>query len=357
MMWASTRSALFRDKRRGDAQSPVVGSTDLSRGAEARLGQRSERFSTLRGMPLYEGSPMLRRPTMTIDKTRTRLDLTGVRARPWDSVWPAEVPRNLRYPVKPAWWILARKVDRHANRAAIQVVDHTSGESPPNGTGYRWSHCRAMHQTSIRSNTSGATSNRQNLPTCAPTRLPRLPTLPRTVWTALAATLHSAWLSSVTPVYACERQLKPAIPQSSLSLPVVFYSASIFFQGAVRALRQRTLDMMVLVAVAIGTGWLYSVVITLAGGGDVFYEAASVLATFVLLGHWFEMRARGGANDAIRTLLDLAPAKAVVIRNGEQVEVRLPHSWSATCCSSDLAPRFRWMRPSRRARVKLTNRW
>jgi Cu2+-exporting ATPase len=109
--------------------------------------------------------------------------------------------------------------------------------------------------------------------------------------------------------------------QLVLSLPVVFYSASIFFQGAVRALRQRTLDMMVLVAVAIGTGWLYSVVITLAGGGDVFYEAASVLATFVLLGHWFEMRARGGANDAIRTLLDLAPARAVVIRNGEQVEV------------------------------------
>jgi len=42
----------------------------------------------------------------------------------------------------------------------------------------------------------------------------------------------------------------------------------------------------------------------------VFYEAATVLASFVLLGHWFEMRARGGANDAIRTLLDLAPPKA-----------------------------------------------
>ena len=115
--------------------------------------------------------------------------------------------------------------------------------------------------------------------------------------------------------------LRDDIFQLILSLPVVFYSASIFFQGAVRALRQRTLDMMVLVAVAIGTGWLYSVVITLAGGGDVFYEAASVLATFVLLGHWFEMRARGGANDAIRTLLDLAPAKAIVIRDGQQVEV------------------------------------
>ncbi|WP_327381696.1 heavy metal translocating P-type ATPase [Streptomyces sp. NBC_01207] len=106
-----------------------------------------------------------------------------------------------------------------------------------------------------------------------------------------------------------------------LSLPVIFYSCSIFFVGAVRALRARTLDMMVLVAVAVGAGWLYSLIVTLTGGGDVFYEAATVLASFVLLGHWFEMRARGGANDAIRTLLDLAPSKAVVLRDGVPVEV------------------------------------
>jgi len=106
-----------------------------------------------------------------------------------------------------------------------------------------------------------------------------------------------------------------------LSLPAVLYSSSIFFVGAVRALRARTLDMMVLVAVAIGAGWLYSLGVTLTGGGEVFYEAASVLAAFVLLGHWFEMRARGGANEAIRSLLDLAPPMAVVLRDGEPVEV------------------------------------
>ena len=106
-----------------------------------------------------------------------------------------------------------------------------------------------------------------------------------------------------------------------LSLPVVLYAASIFFEGAYRALRAGTLDMMVLVAVAVGTGWLYSLVVTLTGGGEVFYEAVSVLATFVLLGHWFEMRARGGANDAIRTLLDLSPPMALVLRDGAPVEV------------------------------------
>ncbi|WP_148575383.1 heavy metal translocating P-type ATPase [Nocardioides caldifontis] len=106
-----------------------------------------------------------------------------------------------------------------------------------------------------------------------------------------------------------------------LSLPVVFYSGWIFFDGAWRALRAKTLDMMVLVAVAIAAGWLYSVGITLTGGGEVFYEAATMLTAFVLLGHWFEMRARGGANDAIRTLLDLAPPKALVLRDGEPFEV------------------------------------
>ena len=106
-----------------------------------------------------------------------------------------------------------------------------------------------------------------------------------------------------------------------VSVPVIFYSAWIFFDGAFRALRARTLDMMVLVAVAVGAGWLYSLWVTFTGGGDVFYEAATVLTAFVLLGHWFEMRARGGANEAIRTLLELAPPMALVVRDGEPVEV------------------------------------
>jgi Cu2+-exporting ATPase len=116
--------------------------------------------------------------------------------------------------------------------------------------------------------------------------------------------------------------LRSDVWQLLLSLPVVLWSASIFFTGALAALRARTLDMMVLVAVGIGTGWAYSVVVTLTGGdSDVFFEAATMLAAFVLLGHWFEMRARGGANDAIRTLLDLAPPMALVERDGQAAEI------------------------------------
>jgi Cu2+-exporting ATPase len=115
--------------------------------------------------------------------------------------------------------------------------------------------------------------------------------------------------------------LRDDVFQLILSVPVIGYSGWIFFDGAVRALRARTLDMMVLVAVAIAAGWTYSVIVTFRGGGDVFYEASTVLCAFVLLGHWLEMRARGGANDAVRALLNLAPPHAIVIRGDDQVEV------------------------------------
>jgi Cu2+-exporting ATPase len=139
-------------------------------------------------------------------------------------------------------------------------------------------------------------------------------TVPTVVWSMVGTEL----LGREVPVpFGIDRDIWLLL----LSLPIVLYASSIFFTGALAALRARTLDMMVLVAVAIGVGWVYSVAATFFIEGDVFYEAAAMLASFVLLGHWFEMRARGGANDAIRTLLDLAPPRAVVLRDGEPVEV------------------------------------
>ena len=139
-------------------------------------------------------------------------------------------------------------------------------------------------------------------------------TIPIVAWSMVGTNLLGTELA--TP-FGIDRD----IWQFLLSLPIVFYASTIFFTGAVSALRNKTLDMMVLVAVAIGTAWLYSVAATFFIEGEVFYESAGMLATFVLLGHWFEMRARGGANDAVRALLDLAPPKAVVLRDGEPVEV------------------------------------
>ena len=106
-----------------------------------------------------------------------------------------------------------------------------------------------------------------------------------------------------------------------LATPAVLWGGQMFFVGAYRALSRRTLDMSVLVALSVGAGYLFSVGATFFFEAEVFYEASVVLLTFVLFGHWMEMRARAGASDAIRALLDLAPPKATVIRNGQSVEV------------------------------------
>ena len=138
--------------------------------------------------------------------------------------------------------------------------------------------------------------------------------IPIAIWSPLGKSIFGS--TPPTPF-----GMRESLWQLLLSLPVVFYSSQIFFVGAYHALKAKTLDMMVLVAVAIGTGFIYSLAATFFISGDVFFEASAFLAAFVLLGHWFEMRARGGANDAIRALLELAPPKAVVIRGNQEVEV------------------------------------
>src|SRR5262249_39920587 len=72
---------------------------------------------------------------------------------------------------------------------------------------------------------------------------------------------------------------------------------------------------------SVGTGYLFSVGATFFFKGEQFYEASAVLLVFILLGHWLEMRARAGASEAIRALLDLAPPKATVLRDGREVEI------------------------------------
>ena len=101
----------------------------------------------------------------------------------------------------------------------------------------------------------------------------------------------------------------------------ILYPAWPFVVAAVRALRNRILNMAVLVVLSVGTGYLFSVGSTFLFEGAQFYEASAVLLVFILLGHWLEMRARAGASEAIRKLMDLAPPMATVIRDGREVEL------------------------------------
>jgi Cu2+-exporting ATPase len=106
-----------------------------------------------------------------------------------------------------------------------------------------------------------------------------------------------------------------------LATPIVFWSGWIFIDGAWRALRHRTLDMSVLIATGVLAAYIASVVLLLVGGQDVFFEAAAMLVTFVLFGHWMEMKSRRGTTDALRALFDLVPPTATVLRDGEEIEL------------------------------------
>ncbi len=94
-----------------------------------------------------------------------------------------------------------------------------------------------------------------------------------------------------------------------------------FFVAAWRALKNGVLNMAVLVVLSVGTGYLFSLGATFFFDGVQFFEAVAVLLVFILLGHWLEMRARAGASDAIRSLMDLAPPKATVLRDGQEREI------------------------------------
>ena len=94
-----------------------------------------------------------------------------------------------------------------------------------------------------------------------------------------------------------------------------------FFIAAWRAARNRVVNMATLILLSVGTGYVFSVGATFLYEGEVFYEAAAVLLVFILLGHWLEMRARAGASDAIRALMDLAPPMTTVLRAGLETEV------------------------------------
>ena len=106
-----------------------------------------------------------------------------------------------------------------------------------------------------------------------------------------------------------------------LTTPVVAYGGIPFYRGARHAFSSKVLNMSVLVTISVLAGYIFSVAATFLFEGDVFYEAAAMLTTFVLFGHWVEMRARAGTSSAIEALLSLAPPMATVIRNGEEMTI------------------------------------
>ena len=123
--------------------------------------------------------------------------------------------------------------------------------------------------------------------------------------------------------------------QFTLSIPVVFYATWMFFERAFKSIKTWNLNMFTLIGIGAGVAWLFSVVGMLfpdvfpeqfkteSGAVHVYFEAATVILTLVLLGQLLEARAHSKTNSAVKELLKLAPNKAIKVVDGEEVEVSI----------------------------------
>ncbi|NYT36721.1 copper-translocating P-type ATPase [Allopusillimonas soli] len=115
--------------------------------------------------------------------------------------------------------------------------------------------------------------------------------------------------------------------QFALTTAVLLFPGRRFFTSGLPALARRAPDMNSLVAVGAGAAYAYSLVATFIPGAlpvdavHVYYEAAAVIVTLILLGRFLEAGAKGRTSDAIKHLMQLQPDTARVQRNGEIVEV------------------------------------
>jgi Cu+-exporting ATPase len=109
-----------------------------------------------------------------------------------------------------------------------------------------------------------------------------------------------------------------------LATPVQFIAGYRFYRGSYYALRKLRGNMDLLIAIGTSAAYIYSVVATFVlKDGEVFYETAALLITFVLLGKLLEARAKGRTSDAIKKLMGLSPKTARVIRDGQEMEISI----------------------------------
>jgi len=166
---------------------------------------------------------------------------------------------------------------------------------------------------------------------------PELVDFTRRTWVAVTLTVPLLAISMVSEMLGVQF-VPPAINpwlQLALTAPIVLWAGWPFFQRGWTSIVTRHLNMFTLVSIGVGAAFAYSVVATVAPGlfppsfqmhgmVPIYYEAAGVVVTLVLLGQVLELRARAATGRAIRALLNLAPKTARRIgADGADVEVNL----------------------------------
>ena len=157
--------------------------------------------------------------------------------------------------------------------------------------------------------------------------------------------------------------------QLALATPVVFWCGWPFFERAWSSVIHRSPNMFTLIALGVGSAYLYSLVATVAperfpegfrassGAVMPYFDTAVVVTVLILLGQVLEMKARGQTSGAIKRLLGLAPKTARASRpTGLKKRRRSTRSGSATCCAFGPAKRFRPTVSLWRAAVQRTSR-
>ncbi|MBN2481541.1 MAG: copper-translocating P-type ATPase [Bacteroidales bacterium] len=159
-------------------------------------------------------------------------------------------------------------------------------------------------------------------------------------WIALALSIpvFVIAMSDMIPFLHLERIASKKIwnwAEFALAAPVVFYSGRDFFKRGWSSIRRWAPNMWTLISIGVGTAFIFSVVGLLfpevfpsqfkdaQGNVHLYFEAAAVILTLVLLGQVMELRAHGKTSSAIRSLLDLAPPIARIVRNGNEEEIPL----------------------------------
>lgn len=167
---------------------------------------------------------------------------------------------------------------------------------------------------------------------------PELVSFTRKLWisASLSIPLFLLAMSDLIPGQPVQSNFNPrflVMVQFILATPVVLWGGFPFFQRGWNSLRTRNLNMFTLIALGTGVAYLYSIVATFFTGifpqnfhmhgiVPVYYEAAAVITTLVILGQVLELRARSRTGNAIKALLQLAPKEARKVNpDGSESEV------------------------------------
>lgn len=117
-------------------------------------------------------------------------------------------------------------------------------------------------------------------------------------------------------------QVWPLMLMFVLATPVQFYVGGQYYLGAYKALRNRSANMDVLIAMGSSVAYVYSIVVMLGLlPGHVYFETAAVIITLIRLGKFLEARAKGRTSEAIKKLMSLRAKTARIIRDGNEAEI------------------------------------